>query len=120
MDYSKIQTKIPTLNYNADDIGNIYEFTLRVSKRANQVDENLKESFDQKVKDYTCLNDEYMNESDIDFINERTYITRLYEKTPKAYIIALSELFNGDLVTNYNYEGVEEVVEEGAEEEEEN
>ena len=46
-----------------------------------------------------------MNDRDLDFINERTYITRLYEKTPKAYIIAMSELFNDELVTRFNYEG---------------
>ena len=108
MDYSKISNDIPLLNYNDDELGNIYEFTLRVSKRANQVDEKLKESFDQKVKDYTCLNDEYMNDSDIDFINERTYITRLYEKTPKAYMIAMSELFHNELITRFNYNGEEE------------
>ncbi|MDR2401875.1 MAG: hypothetical protein LBD32_00160 [Cytophagales bacterium] len=108
MDYSKISNGIPLLNYSDDNLGNIYEFALRVSKRANQVDVKLKESFDQKVKDYTCLNDEYMNDSDIDFINERTYITRLYEKTPKAYIIAMSELFQDELVTKYNYDGIED------------
>ena len=105
MDYSKIPNDIPLLNYNDDSFGNIYEFSLRISKRANQVDEKLKDSFDQKDKDYTCLNDEYMNDRDLDFINERTYITRLYEKTPKAYIIAMSELFNDELVTRFNYEG---------------
>jgi len=105
MDYSKIPNYIPLLNYNDDGLGNIYEFALRISKRANQVDEKLKNSFEQKVKDYTCLNDEYMNDRDLDFINERTYITRLYEKTPKAYVIAMSELFGDELVTKFNYEG---------------
>lgn len=106
MDYSKIDNNIPLLNYNDDSLGNIYEFALRISKRANQIDEKLKESFDQKVKDYTCLNDEYMNDSDVDFIDERTYITRLYEKTPKAYIIAMEEFFHDELITKFNYDGV--------------
>ena len=88
MDYSKISNDIPLLNYNDDELGNIYEFTLRVSKRANQVDEKLKESFDQKVKDYTCLNDEYMNDSDIDFINEldsTITVRRMKKKTKNNF-----------------------------------
>ncbi|WP_419802665.1 DNA-directed RNA polymerase subunit omega [Mucilaginibacter sp.] len=67
---------------------NIYESIVVMSKRANQISNNIKEELGQKLSEFTSSND---NLEEVFENREQIEISKQYEKMPKPSLIAVQE-----------------------------
>ncbi len=74
--------------------GNIYESVLAISKRANQINVELKQELTRKLNEFTPLTD---NLEETFENREQIEVSRYYERLPKATLIAIEEYLDGDL-----------------------
>lgn len=70
---------------------NIYESIVIISKRANQIANNLKEELHGKLAEFASSND---NLEEIFENREQIEISKHYERMPKASLIAIDEFLN--------------------------
>ena len=98
MDYKQIKTETTAVTRNVtqfyEKTGNIYETVVVLSKRANQIGQELKQELEEKVSDFT-LNTETLEE--VSENHERIEIVRYYEKLPKPTLLAIHEYLNGQI-----------------------
>lgn len=73
---------------------NIYESIVVMSKRANQISNNIKEELSQKLSEFTFSND---NLEEIFENREQIEISKHYEKMPKPSLIAVQEFLEGKI-----------------------
>lgn len=96
MDYKK--TNAPTNTITRDlmqlcaDTGNIYETVCIISKRANQISQELKGELSKKLQEFASGND---NLEEVFENREQIEISRFYEKLPKPTLIAIKEYEDG-------------------------
>lgn len=93
MDYKKINAPNTTitrdLNVMSENVNNVYEMTMIIAKRANQIDAEMKNELDKKLQDFASYSDGGIEEV---FENrEQIEVSRFYEKMPKATLIATQE-----------------------------
>ena len=67
---------------------NIYESIVIMSKRANQISNNVKEELHQKLSEYASAND---NLEEVFENREQIEISKYYEKLPKPSLVAVQE-----------------------------
>ena len=78
----------------AEPTGNIYESTMIIAKRANQIAAELKSELNRKLADFSSPTDT-MEET---FENrEQIEISRYYERLPKPVIIATEEYLDDEI-----------------------
>jgi len=98
MDYKQIKTETTAVTRNVSEFyektGNIYETVVILSKRANQIAQELKQELEEKVSDFT-LNTETLEE--VSENHERIEIVRFYEKLPKPTLLAIHEYLNDQI-----------------------
>jgi len=95
MDYKKIGAAQECVTRNIQNFdkttGNIYETTVILSKRANQISADLKEEFQAGISEYTqaaradSMDDIFENREQIE-------IAKFYETIPKPSLLATQEL----------------------------
>jgi DNA-directed RNA polymerase subunit K/omega len=68
--------------------GNIYESLVIMSKRANQISNNIKEELHQKLSEFASSND---NLEEVFENREQIEISKYYEKLPKPTLVAVQE-----------------------------
>ena len=68
--------------------GNIYESLVIMSKRANQISNNVKEELHQKLSEFASSND---NLEEVFENREQIEISKYYEKLPKPSLVAVQE-----------------------------
>ncbi|MCD7977372.1 MAG: DNA-directed RNA polymerase subunit omega [Tannerellaceae bacterium] len=96
MDYRK--SNAPTNTVTRDmmklsaDTGNVYETTMIISKRANQISVEMKHDLEKKLQEFASYND---NLEEVFENREQIEISRYYEKLPKATLIAAQEYEEG-------------------------
>lgn len=96
MDYRK--SNAPTNTVTRDmmklsaDTGNIYETTMIIAKRANQISVEMKHDLEKKLQEFASYND---NLEEVFENREQIEISRYYEKLPKATLIAAQEYEEG-------------------------
>jgi DNA-directed RNA polymerase subunit K/omega len=96
MEYKK--TNAPTNTVTRDmmklsaDTGNIYETTMVISKRANQIAIEMRHDLEKKLQEFISYND---NLEEVFENREQIEISRYYEKLPKATLIAAQEYEEG-------------------------
>jgi DNA-directed RNA polymerase subunit K/omega len=71
---------------------NIYESIVIMSKRANQISNNVKEELHQKLSEFASAND---NLEEVFENREQIEISKHYEKMPKATLVAVQEFLEG-------------------------
>ena len=71
---------------------NIYESIVIMSKRANQISNNVKEELHQKLSEFASSND---NLEEIFENREQIEISKYYEKLPKPSLVAVQEFLEG-------------------------
>lgn len=71
--------------------GNIYESLVVISKRANQISNNMKEELHGKLAEFASAND---NLEEIFENREQIEISKYYERLPKPSLIAIDEFLN--------------------------
>lgn len=70
---------------------NIYESLVIMSKRANQISNNIKEELHQKLSEFASAND---NLEEVFENREQIEISKHYEKMPKPTLIAVHEFLD--------------------------
>lgn len=71
--------------------GNIYESLVIISKRANQISNNIKEELHGKLSEFASSND---NLEEVFENREQIEISKHYERMPKPTLIAVDEFLN--------------------------
>ncbi|MES2455377.1 MAG: DNA-directed RNA polymerase subunit omega [Bacteroidota bacterium] len=84
-----------TVTRNVNDLDqkteNIYESLVIISKRANQISNNMKEELHGKLAEFASSND---NLEEIFENREQIEISKHYERLPKPSLIAIDEFLN--------------------------
>jgi DNA-directed RNA polymerase subunit K/omega len=84
-----------TVTRNVNDLDqkteNIYESLVIISRRANQISNNMKEELHGKLAEFASSND---NLEEIFENREQIEISKHYEKMPKPSLIAIDEFLN--------------------------
>jgi len=73
---------------------NIYESLVIMSKRANQISNNIKEELHQKLSEFASSND---NLEEVFENREQIEISKYYEKLPKPSLVAVQEFLDGKI-----------------------
>jgi len=98
MDYKKTNASNTTITRNFNDLekdtGNIYETIVIISKRSRQIQKDLKEELNKKLKDFASYTD---NLEEIFENREQIEISKFYERLPKPELIATQEFLEGKL-----------------------
>jgi DNA-directed RNA polymerase subunit K/omega len=92
MDYKKSKAPSTTVTRDLDKLdaktGNIYETTVIISKRSNQIAVEMKQELNRKLEEFANYTD---NLEEIFENREQIEISRFYERLPKPNLIALQE-----------------------------
>ena len=73
---------------------NIYESIVIMSKRANQISNNVKEELHQKLSEFASSND---NLEEVFENREQIEISKHYERMPKASLVAIQEFLENKI-----------------------
>ena len=76
------------------ETGNIYESLVIMSKRANQISNNVKEELHGKLSEFASVND---NLEEIFENREQIEISKYYEKLPKPSLVAVQEFLDNKI-----------------------
>jgi len=116
MNFKKTNAEPTTITRDTNDlaskIGNIYETTNIISKRANQIGEILKEELVSKINEFASQTD---NLEEVFENREQIEISRFYESLPKPAAIAIEELISDKIYVRKVEATEEEEKEEGTE-----
>jgi DNA-directed RNA polymerase subunit K/omega len=95
-DLTAINPYVETRNLDAitQKTGNLYESLVIISKRANQINAQLKEELHNKLTEFASSSD---NLEEILENREQIEISRYYERLPNPCIIATEEFLRGDV-----------------------
>jgi len=108
MDFKKTKAPITTITRNLDQLyestGNIYETTVIVAKRANQISVEMKEELKRKLEEFSSYAD---NLEEVFENREQIEISRYYEKLPKSTLIALQEYIDHEVYYRSPVSGTE-------------
>lgn len=87
----------------AELTGNIYETLSIITKRAKQLQNDIKKELKDKLDDFAVTTD---NIEEIHENKEQIEISKFYEKLPNSPLIATDEMLKGELT--YRYADTEE------------
>jgi|SRR5690606_15171990 len=85
---STVTRDLRTLDENTN---NIYESIVVISKRANQIANDVKEELHSKLSDFATVND---NLEEVFENREQIEISKHYERMPKPSLLAVDEFLN--------------------------
>ena len=92
MDYRRIAASTNTETRDvmqlAQPVQNVYEMTMIIAKRANQLSLEMKRDLDSKLQEFASYRD---NLEEVFENHEQIEISRFYEKLPKPSLIAIEE-----------------------------
>ena len=97
MDYNNKKIPTNTITRNLSELaaptGNIYETTMIIAKRANQISAEIKVELKEKLDEFASHADATLEET---FENrEQIEISKYYEKLPKPTLVATQEFVEG-------------------------
>lgn len=92
MDTKKIKPEITTVTRDLrqfdKDTGNLYQSVVIISKRGNQIGQEMKEELNSKLEEFASSTD---NLEEVFENREQIEIAKHYEQLPKPSLIAISE-----------------------------
>jgi len=99
MDYKRTKADKTTETRDSDAFNkvteNMYETISMLSKRSNQISQDIKQELYRKIEEFASQND---NLEEIFENREQIEIARFYEQLPKSTLIAINEYLNDQLV----------------------
>lgn len=99
MDYKRTKADKTTETRDSDAFNkmtdNMYETISMLSKRSNQIAQDIKQELYRKIEEFASQND---NLEELFENREQIEIARFYEQLPKATLIAIHEYLNDQLV----------------------
>jgi DNA-directed RNA polymerase subunit K/omega len=98
MDTKKTTVPVNTITRDisqlSSQIGNVYETTMIISKRANQIAAETKQELNRKLEEFS----DYSDNLEETFENrEQIEISRYYERQPKPTLVAIQELLDNKI-----------------------
>lgn len=107
---SKVQGLDPNLSARpieklVAETGNIYEALAVISKRARQLNMDIKRELHSKLDEFAIVSDTI---EEVQENKEQIEISKFYERLPNPTIIALNEFLSGDLEYEYRNEETEQ------------
>ncbi|MDR4987389.1 MAG: DNA-directed RNA polymerase subunit omega [Bacteroidales bacterium] len=98
MEYKKIKSETTTetrdLRQFDKETGNIYQSVVIISKRANQIAQEMKEELNTKLEEFVSSTD---NLEEVFENREQIEIARFYEQLPKPSLLAINA-FLADMI----------------------
>jgi DNA-directed RNA polymerase subunit K/omega len=98
MDYKKTGADSTTTTRDLRDLdrntGNLYESLAIISKRANQISNEVKEDLTVKLQEFASNTD---NLEEVFENREQIEISKFYERLPKPSLMAIHEFFEGKI-----------------------
>jgi DNA-directed RNA polymerase subunit K/omega len=98
MDYKKTKAASSTIPRDLREVeaitGNIYESLTVMTKRANQINAELKEELNTKLQEFASFTD---NLEEVFENREQIEISRYYERLSKPTLIAYEEFVEGQI-----------------------
>jgi len=98
MDYKKTNAAPSTITRDVEEfkeiVGNVYGAMVILSKRANQINQEIKEELTSKLEEFATSHD---NLEEIFENREQIEISKFYERLPKPANIAIQELLDGKI-----------------------
>ena len=98
MDLKKTNASVNTITYNKSKLeaptGNIYEAITIISKRANQINAEIKKELIEKLEEFATYNDSL---EEVFENKEQIEVSKFYEKLPKAHALAVQEWEEGKI-----------------------
>ncbi|WP_298763788.1 DNA-directed RNA polymerase subunit omega [uncultured Polaribacter sp.] len=95
MDYKDTDAALSTITYNKNEIEaateNIYEAISIISKRAEQINSDLKRELVDKLDEFATYNDSL---EEVFENKEQIEVSKFYERLPKPHAIAVNEWLN--------------------------
>ncbi len=92
MDLKKTDAPVTTLTYNRNEIdaptNNIYEAISIISKRAEQINTDIRKELVDKLEEFATYNDSL---EEIFENKEQIEVSKFYEKLPKPHALAVKE-----------------------------
>ena len=92
MDLKKSNAPVNTVTYNRNQIdtetGNIYEAISIISKRATQINTDIKKELIEKLDEFATYNDSL---EEIFENKEQIEVSKFYERLPKPHALAVQE-----------------------------
>ncbi|MFO7864061.1 MAG: DNA-directed RNA polymerase subunit omega [Salinivirgaceae bacterium] len=108
MDFKKVDAPLSTetrdMSVIGDKTGNVYESINIISKRANQINAELKDELTRKLEEFASVTD---NLEEIFENREQIEISKFYERLPKPALIATEEFLNDKIVYKYPDEKIQ-------------
>jgi DNA-directed RNA polymerase subunit K/omega len=96
MDYKDTKAAISTITYNKNEIEaptqNIYEAISIITKRAEQINSDLKIELVDKLDEFATYNDSL---EEVFENKEQIEVSKFYERLPKPTALAVEEWLNG-------------------------
>lgn len=83
------------MNELSQKVGNVYETVAIISKRANQISQELKKELDNRLQDFNVPQE---NIDEIFENKEQIEISRQYELLPKPSLLATQEFLDDELI----------------------
>lgn len=92
MDLKKLNAPVNTITYDRNDIDNptenIYEAISVISRRAEQINTEIKKELIEKLEEFATYNDSL---EEIFENKEQIEVSKFYEKLPKPHALAVQE-----------------------------
>lgn len=98
MEQKKVSTDMTTVTRDLRefdrDTDNIYQSVVIISKRANQIGQEVKEELNAKLEEFGSTSD---NLEEVFENREQIEIAKHYEQLPKPSLIAISQYLSGEV-----------------------
>lgn len=108
MDYKKTTAADSTITRDvldlSESVGNVYETLVILSKRSNQISQDVKEELTSKLAEFASATD---NLEEIFENREQIEISKFYERLPKPTAMAIEELEQSKVYFRLPEEGEE-------------
>jgi DNA-directed RNA polymerase subunit K/omega len=92
MDLKKIDAPASTITYNRNEVdaqtNNIYEAISVISRRADQINSEIKKELIEKLEEFATYNDSL---EEVFENKEQIEVSKFYEKLPKPHALAVKE-----------------------------
>ena len=92
MDVKNLDAPVNTITHNRSEIdaptGNIYEAISIISRRAEQINSEIKKELIEKLEEFATYNDSL---EEIFENKEQIEVSKFYEKLPKPHALAVKE-----------------------------
>ena len=109
MDLKKVKAPLTSITYDRNEIDstteNIYEAISAISKRAEQINTDIRKELIDKLEEFATYNDSL---EEVFENKEQIEVSKFYEKLPKPHAIAIQEWLEEKVYHRDSNEEIEE------------